>query len=363
MMTDDVLVTADWVESNLDAFQDDDSDLRLVEINNPTVTDESEYTPYEEGHIPGALNFEWDEVFTDETERDIVSKADFAERNGAAGIDADTTVVVYGGGRVPNWFALFGYWIYTYYGHDDVRVIDGGKGYWVDNDYPLSTEAPDFTSREYEARGPFERPRVQGRHRQGDRGGDSDGRRALARGVLRRGHRPEGLNETAQRGGHIPGASNVPIGTTLNEDGTFKSADELRELYADAGVDGDESTITYCRVGERSSIEWFLLHELLGYDDVRNYDGSWTEWGTSSERRSRPASKRRSRPRHRTIIYKRSSRPLATVYIPYRRHQRAIPTPVIDRCCSRSDRDRIGMCPAENFDSATGSGRRKSALR
>jgi len=127
-MTDDVLVTADWVESNLDAFQDDDSDLRLVEINNPTVTDESEYTPHEEGHIPGALNFEWDEVFTDETERDIVSKADFAERNGAAGIDADTTVVVYGGGRVPNWFALFGYWIYTYYGHDDVRVIDGGKG-------------------------------------------------------------------------------------------------------------------------------------------------------------------------------------------------------------------------------------------
>jgi len=159
-MTDDVLVTADWVESNLDAFQDDDSDLRLVEINNPTVTDESEYTPYEEGHIPGALNFEWDEVFTDETERDIVSKADFAERNGAAGIDADTTVVVYGGGRVPNWFALFGYWIYTYYGHDDVRVIDGGKGYWVDNDYPLSTEAPDFTSREYEARGPFESVRA-----------------------------------------------------------------------------------------------------------------------------------------------------------------------------------------------------------
>jgi len=130
-------------------------------INNPTVTDESEYTPYEEGHIPGALNFEWwDEVFTDETERDIVSKADFAERNGAAGIDADTTVVVYGGGRVPNWFALFGYWIYTYYGHDDVRVIDGGKGYWVDNDYPLSTEAPDFTSREYEARGPFESVRA-----------------------------------------------------------------------------------------------------------------------------------------------------------------------------------------------------------
>ncbi|MGM0446974.1 MAG: sulfurtransferase [Methanobacteriota archaeon] len=279
-MPEDVLVTADWVESNLDAFQDDDSDHRLVEINNPTVTDESEYTPYEEGHVPGALNFEWDAVFTDETERDIVSKEDFAKRNGEGGIDADTTVVVYGGGRVPNWFALFGYWIYKYYGHDDVRVIDGGKGYWVENDYPLSTEEPDFTPREYEARGPFESVRAY----------KDDIDKAIEEGIPMVDVRspeefsgeviaPEGLNETAQRGGHIPGASNVPIGTTLNEDGTFKSAEELRELYSDAGVDGDESTITYCRVGERSSIEWFLLHELLGYDDVRNYDGSWTEWG------------------------------------------------------------------------------------
>ena len=279
-MTQDVLVTADWVEDHLELFQRDDPAYRLVEVNNPTVTDESEYTSYETGHPPGAIYFDWEEDLTDQTQRDIVSKADFAELNGAAGITEDSTVVLYGGGRVPNWFALFAYWIYKYYGHEDVRVLDGGKTYWVAEDYPLTTDVPAFSSVTYTPKGPFESIRAY----------TDDVRHAIDEGLPMvdvrspeefRGEiiAPEGLNETAQRGGRIPGASNVPVPDVLNEDGTFKNADELRDLYAEAGVTGDESTITYCRVGERSSIEWFLLSEVLGFPDVRNYDGSWTEWG------------------------------------------------------------------------------------
>ncbi|MFP4633163.1 MAG: sulfurtransferase [Halobacteriales archaeon] len=276
----DVLVTADWVEDHLDEFQSDDDAYRLVEINNPTVTDDSTYTSYEEGHVPGAIFLDWEEDLSDETERDIASKDKFERVNSEAGISEDSTVVVYGGGRVPNWFALFGYWEYKYYGHDDVRVIDGGKEYWVANDYPLTADVPDYPETTYEARGPFESVRAY----------KDDVDHAIDNGLPMVDVRspeefsgeviaPEGLQETAQRGGHIPGASNVPIAETLNDDGTFKSPDELRALYEKAGVTGDESTITYCRVGERSSIEWFLLHELLGFDEVRNYDGSWTEWG------------------------------------------------------------------------------------
>jgi len=279
-MTQDVLVTADWVEDHLELFQRDDPAYRLVEVNNPTVTDDSEYTSYEAGHAPGAIYFDWEEELTDQTQRDIVSKEAFAELNGAAGITEDSTVVLYGGGRVPNWFALFAYWIYKYYGHEDVRVIDGGKTYWVTEDYPLTTDVLAFSSVTYTPKGPFESIRAY----------TDDVRHAMDEGLPMVDVRspeefrgdiiaPEGLNETAQRGGRIPGASNVPVPDVLNEDGTFKSADELRDLYAEAGVTGDESTITYCRVGERSSIEWFLLSEVLGFPDVRNYDGSWTEWG------------------------------------------------------------------------------------
>jgi thiosulfate/3-mercaptopyruvate sulfurtransferase len=279
-MSEDALVTADWIDERLDEFQSDDDSHRLVEINNPTVTDDSDYTSYEEGHIPGAVYLDWEEDMSDEQTRDIASKEQFEEVNSRVGVSEDTTVVVYGGGRVPNWFALFGYWIYKYYGHEDIRVLDGGKGYWVDNDYPLSQDAPEYPETEYEARGPFENIRAY----------KDDVEHAVEEGLPMIDVRspeefsgeviaPEGLQETAQRGGHIPGASNVPIAETLNDDGTFKTADELRELYAEAGAKGEESTIAYCRVGERSSIEWFLLHEVLGFEDVSNYDGSWTEWG------------------------------------------------------------------------------------
>jgi len=276
----DVLVSADWVEDHLEEFQSDDPAYRLLEVNNPTVTADSEYTPYEEGHIPGAQFFHWEEDLSHQTTRDILDKEAFAELNAEHGITEESTVVIYGGGRVPNWFALFAYWEYKYYGHEDVRVIDGGKPYWVANDYPLTTEEPEFTPREYKARGPFE----------GIRAYKDDVEQAIKGGIPLVDVRspeeftgeiiaPEGLQETAQRGGHIPGAQNVPTTSVLQEDGRFKSPDELSQLYADVGVTEDQSVVTYCRVGERSSIAWFALHELLGFDDVENYDGSWTEWG------------------------------------------------------------------------------------
>jgi thiosulfate/3-mercaptopyruvate sulfurtransferase len=276
----DVLVSANWVEDHLEEFQSDDPAYRLLEVNNPTVTADSEYTPYEEGHIPGAQFFHWEDDLSDDTTRDILSKEAFAELNAGAGITEDSTVVIYGGGRVPNWFALFAYWEYKYYGHDDVRVLDGGKPYWIDHDYPLTTDEPSFTAREYEAKGPYESIRAY----------QSDVEQAIEGGVPLVDVRspeeftgeviaPEGLQETAQRGGHIPGAKNVPTTSVLQDDGRFKNPDELRELYADVGLTEDQSVITYCRVGERSSIEWFVLAELLGFDDVENYDGSWTEWG------------------------------------------------------------------------------------
>ncbi len=278
----DTLVTADWVEDHLEQFQADDPEYRLVEINNPTVTADSEYTPYEDGHIPGATFFHWEEDLSDPVSRDILDKESFEQLNGDAGITEDSTVVLYGGGRVPNWFALFGYWQYKYFGHEDVRVVDGGKTYWVENDYPLTTEVPAFTPQEYTARGPFENIRAY----------KSDVEQAIDSGVPLVDVRspaeftgeviaPEGLQETAQRGGHIPGAQNVPTTSVLNDDGTFKDADELRALYEEVGIAEDQSVITYCRVGERSSIEWYVLHELLGFEDVENYDGSWTEWGNT----------------------------------------------------------------------------------
>jgi thiosulfate/3-mercaptopyruvate sulfurtransferase len=276
----DVLVSADWVENHLDDFQSDDPDFRLVEVNSPESPEEDFPSRYDQGHAPGAIGLQWDEDLSDEVRRDILTKADFEALVGEHGITEDSTVVFYGDGWIPNWFALFAYWEFKYYGHEDARVLDGGKDYWVENDYPLTEEVPDFPSVEYEARGPFESIRAY----------KDDVDKAIESGLpivdVRSPEEftgeviaPEGMSETAQRGGHIPGATNVPIAQVLQEDGRFKSAEDLRELYADHGVDGDESTITYCRVGERSSIEWFVLHQLLGYDDVRNYDGSWTEWG------------------------------------------------------------------------------------
>lgn len=276
----DVLVTADWVEDRLEEFQADDPSLRIVEVNSPESPEKDFPSRYEDGHIPGAIGFQWDEELSDDTQRDILDKDDFEETVGQAGISADSTVVFYGNGFIANWFALFAYWQFKYYGHKDARVLNGGKQYWVENGYPLTEEEPSFTPQRYTARGPFE----------GIRAYRDDVSQAIESGIPLVDVRspeeftgqilaPEGLGETAQVGGHIPGAQNIPTASVLNDDGTFKSAEELRTLYGDAGVTEDQAVVTYCRVGERSSIAWFVLTELLGYPDVENYDGSWTEWG------------------------------------------------------------------------------------
>jgi len=273
-MTDyanDVLVTADWVADNLDAFQDDDADHRLVEVDVDTEA-------YDEGHAPGAIGFNWETQLQDQTTRDILDKADFEALLGSHGISEDDTVVLYGDNS--NWFAAYTYWQFKYYGHDDVKLMDGGRDYWLENDYPLAEDAPEFSSRNYTASGPRESIRAY----------RDDVENAIERGIPLVDVRspeefsgeilaPPGLQETAQRGGHIPGAKNISWAAVTNDDGTFKSYDEIEALYEDEGIDGDSTTVAYCRIGERSSVAWFALHELLGYEDTVNYDGSWTEWG------------------------------------------------------------------------------------
>ncbi|SEN42181.1 thiosulfate/3-mercaptopyruvate sulfurtransferase [Halorientalis persicus] len=268
----DVLVSADWVEDHLEEFQSDDPEYRLAEVDVDTELYE------EEGHAPGAIGFNWETDLQDQQTRDILSKEDFENLLGSHGITEDSTVVLYGDNS--NWFAAYTYWQFKYYGHDDVRLMDGGRDYWVENDYPLSEEEPDFSVQDYDASGPRESIRAY----------REDVENAIERGVPLVDVRspeefsgeilaPPGLQETAQRGGHIPGASNISWAAVTDDDGTFKDADEIEQLYAEEGIDGEGTTVAYCRIGERSSVAWFALHELLGYEDTINYDGSWTEWG------------------------------------------------------------------------------------
>ncbi|NHN60963.1 MULTISPECIES: sulfurtransferase [Halorussus] len=267
----DVLVSADWAENHLDEFQSDDPEYRLVEVDVDTEA-------YEEAHAPGAIGFNWETQLQDQTQRDILEKDDFEDLLGSHGITEDSTVVLYGDNS--NWFAAYAYWQFKYYGHDDVRLLDGGREYWLENDYPTTDEVPEFSEQSYDAGGPRESIRAY----------RDDVEKAIDRGVPLVDVRspeeysgevlaPPGLQETAQRGGHIPGAKNISWAAVTNEDGTFKTRDELEELYAEEDIDGEGTTVAYCRIGERSSVAWFALHELLGYDDTVNYDGSWTEWG------------------------------------------------------------------------------------
>ena len=267
----DVLVDADWVEARLDEFQSDDPAHRLVEVDVDTEA-------YDSAHAPGAIGFNWETDLQDQTQRDVLTKEDFEALNAEHGISEDSTVVLYGDNS--NWFAAYTYWQFKYYGHDDVRLLDGGREYWIDNDYPVTDEVPDFSAQSYDAAGPFEDIRAY----------RDDVEKAIDRGLPLVDVRspeefsgevlaPPGLQETAQRGGHIPGAQNISWAAVTNDDGTFKTRDELEELYAEQGIGGDESVVAYCRIGERSSVAWFALHELLGYDSAVNYDGSWTEWG------------------------------------------------------------------------------------
>jgi len=264
----DVLVTTDWA-----ARHHNDQNIALVEVNVDTSL-------YEQGHIPGAAGWSWRTQLCDTVRRDIIPKKDFEHLLGQAGIGNDTTVVLYGDSN--NWFAAWAFWQLKLYGHHDVRLIDGGRKKWEKEGRPITTDLPNRSATNYRAKNAnFSLrsflPEVQNQVAAGAvELVDVRSPAEFSGEILA----PPGLPETCQRGGHIPGASNIPWSKAVNdEDGTFKTADELRSIYEAAGITGTKPIIAYCRIGERSSHSWFALKYLIGYDNVKNYDGSWTEWG------------------------------------------------------------------------------------
>ncbi len=266
----DALVTTEWLADLLD-----DGNLRIIEVDEDS-------TAYEKDHIPGAVAWNWSVDLHHPVQRDYIGQDGFSDLLAEAGVTANTTVVLYGGNN--NWFAAYAYWLLKLRGFDNVKLLDGGRKKWELEERPLTADLPSLEESTFRISG-AERPEL----------------RALRNDVLARvvagsttfvdvrspeefsgaklapDHLPQ---EQPYVGGHIPGAANIPWSKAANEDGTFKSADELRELYGSAGVTGDGDVVAYCRIGERSSHTWFVLHELLGYDNVANYDGSWTEYGS-----------------------------------------------------------------------------------
>ena len=263
----EVLVSADWVEQHLQ-----DPKVRLVEVD----VDTNSYT---EGHIPGAIAWAWNQQLCDTVQRDILSQAGFEKLMSSSGISPETTVVLYGDSN--NWFAAWAFWQAKIYGHKDIRILNGGRKKWLADGRELSTEIPSYPSVAYRAQAPNLAlraflPQVQGAVQKKSASlVDVRSPQEFSGEILA----PPGLPETCQRGGHIPGARNIPWSKACNDDGTFKSADELRALYGAEAIDGKKPVIAYCRIGERSSHTWFVLRYLLGFDQVTNYDGSWTEWG------------------------------------------------------------------------------------
>jgi thiosulfate/3-mercaptopyruvate sulfurtransferase len=235
---------------------------------------------YEQSHIPGAVGWNWTSQLSDGIRRDIATREEFSELLSNSGVGPDTTVVLYGDNN--NWFAAWAYWQLQLYGHRHTRILNGGRKYWLDNGLPLSTDIPTYAPTGYrlpEADSALRAFRDDILPRLGDPGFALVDVRSPAEfngEVIA----PPGMTETAQRAGHIPGAASIPWGQTVREDGTFKSRDELAALYESKGITPDKDVVAYCRIGERSSHSWFVLHELLGYPRVRNYDGSWTEWGS-----------------------------------------------------------------------------------
>jgi thiosulfate/3-mercaptopyruvate sulfurtransferase len=249
----EVLVSIDWLLVHLD-----NPAIRIVEVDVET-------NAYDEGHIRGAIAWSWRRHLADLVRRDVLRRTQFEGLLSQSGIARDTTIVLYGDHN--NWFAAWAFWQLKIYGHKDVRILDGGRKKWLAEGQALTLDVPVFPATNYRANAPDFSVRaflVDVRSPQEFTG------EILA---------PPGLPETAQRGGHIPGARSIPWSTATNEDGTFKSFDQLKALYRSEGVDGSRPAITYCRIGERSSHSWFVLKYLLGYRNVQNYDGSWTEWG------------------------------------------------------------------------------------
>ena len=264
----EALVEAGWVVDHLN-----DPNVSLVEVDVDT-------TSYDQGHIPGAVGWNWQTQLQQGVVRDLLSKAELEELLGASGIGNDTTVVLYGDNN--NWFAAWAYWQLKYYGHRDVRLLDGGRVKWTADERPLTTDAPNVTATTYMVGEPDTSIRALRPHVEANLGTaalvDVRSPREFSGELLA----PENLpQEGSQRGGHIPGAENIGWAQAVREDGTFKSVDELTEIYGPRGVTADRDVIAYCRIGERAAHTWFVLSELLGYPNVRNYDGSWTEWGSS----------------------------------------------------------------------------------
>ena len=263
-----VLVSTEWLAEHLE-----DENVVVAEVDeNPDL--------YDEGHIPGAVKLHWRDDLQDPVERDLVDQATFERLMAERGIGNETSVVLYGDRN--NWFAAFAYWYLKIYGHEDVRLLDGGRQKWVDERRELTTEVPSPAPKTYRAK---ERDESIRAYRDQVREWIEADANALVdvrspaeyAGDL---IAPPGYEqEGAQRAGHIPTAVSVPWASAVRDDGTFKSPDELRELYAGKGVSPDKEVTAYCRIGERSAHTWFVLRELLGYERVRNYDGSWTEWG------------------------------------------------------------------------------------
>ena len=264
----EVLVTTEWA-----AQHGHDPNIRLVEVDVDT-------TAYDQGHIAGAVGWNWQTQLQDGVRRDLIDKAALEQLLGRSGITNDTTIILYGDNN--NWFAAYALWQLKYYGHKDVRLINGGRKKWIEEKRPLTAEATKVTPTTYRASRPDESIRAW--------------RAEVEAVVEKRNHAqlvdvrsvdeftgkiiaPPGMTETAQRAGHIPGAANIPWAQAANEDGTFKSADALSQLYGAKGINGSADVIAYCRIGERSSHTWFVLKYLLGFHNVKNYDGSWTEWG------------------------------------------------------------------------------------
>jgi thiosulfate/3-mercaptopyruvate sulfurtransferase len=264
----EVLVSTDWVLEHLR-----DQNVRVVEVDVDT-------RQYEGGHIEGATAWNWKTELQDQVRRDILTKEQLAQFLGESGIAPDATLILYGDNN--NWFAAYAFWLLKYYGHKDVRLMNGGRKKWVAEGKALTRDITRYPKSAYKVSKTFSELRAMRNHVEeilnsptrglvDVRSTDEYSGRIIA---------PPGMSETAQRGGHIPGARSIPWSQAVNEDGTFKSAGELRILYQAKGITPElKEVVTYCRIGERSSHSWFVLKYLLGYHDVRNYDGSWTEWG------------------------------------------------------------------------------------
>jgi thiosulfate/3-mercaptopyruvate sulfurtransferase len=262
------LVDADWAQQHLD-----DPNVRFVEVDVDTAA-------YDESHIPGAVGWNWTSQLSDGIRRDVASREDFTALLRSSGIAPDTTIVLYGDNN--NWFAAWAYWQLKLFGWDDVRILDGGRKYWLANSLPVASDVPSYPETDVDLPEPdfTQRAFRDDVLRHVDAGGALVDVRSPAEfsGELLA---PAALpQEGAQRAGHVPGAANIPWAQAVRDDGTFKDDGELRELYGAKGITPDRDVIAYCRIGERSSHTWFVLHELLGFDRVRNYDGSWTEYGS-----------------------------------------------------------------------------------